>query len=730
MNIDSPATLAQLTGIGGVEMGLGMSMSGMSQMGFGNMGMGMELGGSRSVQARAVDDEERRKRLEAVIATLRTRPGRVSEEALERLGRRLGLDTQCDPPLGQAKPGWNGVRQLTIAGQTFMVDISSRENSIENLSVIWGTDLTKIDESASKLLKGCITPPSGGSSITHTLEKFEQNLERLARLDKLEGQSFNCYESIKGVYESLKRLYEHEKKAALALLGEDVKGSDQRAVRDTMCKRSGRPRLNAHRRIGVSVEYWMDGVYQYKSNPSTTSNGSSNDAMDVDQADPSEFEDEGDSPVYSLIIDCESSPATLYPPIRTSTAWISEAVEKISDHELFGQQTEVDWQDPPPSYLHSPHEDTAPQPDPMNLDLGMGKLPNVRFVARLDPPLPMPVQVWNNILHAVNVEPDLHSLTHLSYDGLLLRAERLDGMAEAQDVTAQLERQLHSTRNIFIPLNDGKGETERPHFNTLYAKAEFGKVLEEIPFSHPREIINILGTLRQYAFLNSLLKRSFTSQDLSKARTANGIVNGITNGIHSQHLTPLSVDVLLHTVSATSTSPQLIVTFPKPTLPVPASPPVAEEKPPRTPPMPAKKPLVPYSSSTEAPFDDMSLDDMLAAGTATADETDETRLLSLTVEISAQNADVTIIDQNVTSPLPPIVADAKAADGEKANDPGEGEQGAKEEEADDAMSGISKDIAKEHEEETKRMEKVQRLAKALEVCGDLDVWVEWIGRQL
>lgn len=763
MNIDSPAALAQAMGMGGVEMGLGMSMSGMSQLGFGNMGMGMDMatGSSRGVQARAVDDEERRKRLEQVIATVRSRPGRVSEEALERLGRRLGLDTQCDPPLGQGKGvTWNGVRQLAIAGQTFVVDISSRNNNVENVSITWGSDPDKVDESASKLLKESITPPSGGSSITYTLGKFEQNLERLARLDKLEGASFDCYEAIQGVYESLKRLYEHEKKAALTLLGEDVQRREERAERDTMCKKSGKPRLNAHGRIGVTLDYWMDRRYQFDSKSPNASSPSLDGAMDVDKP-ASEREDSGNEQIYSLVIDCESHPSTLFNPARISTAWISDALEKLSEdpHGLFGQQAEIDWQEPPPSYLNNPHEDASQQQDPMNLDLGIGKLPNVRFVARLDPPLPMSVQMWSNILQLVGVQPDLQSIRHLSYDGLVLRFDRLDEMAEARDITAQLEREVQSSRDIMLTTKGGEKELLRTHLDTLYAKAEFGKVLEEIPFSHPKDLINILGVLRQFAFLNSLLRRSFAPSTPWKSSAIDGIANGLGNGIlnahDSEHLPFLPVDVMLTTAGATSTNPQLTVTFVRPTLPepapsaAPAEGPIAEEASAEDIPPPAvpKKQLVPYSSSSshgsEADGDDgMTLDDLLASDSTLQADSDAaigaSRVLSLTIEISAQNADVAIVEQNVVPPSAPAEPSTaeKDTNGEPTDRQGEAvgenqeESVAEKNEGEDVMDGITKDIAKQHEEETKRMEKIQRFAKALEVCGDLDVWVEWIEQQL
>lgn len=119
LDIGTPVGLGVgLGNLGGVEMGIGMSMTG-SQMG---LGMGMAMGMSGSMGAgRAVDDEERRKRLEKVVETLGSKPGRVSDEGIERLAQRCGMAVQCDPPIG--KGDGDGVRQLAIAGETLLIEV-------------------------------------------------------------------------------------------------------------------------------------------------------------------------------------------------------------------------------------------------------------------------------------------------------------------------------------------------------------------------------------------------------------------------------------------------------------------------------------------------------------------------------------------------------------------------------------------------------------------------------
>lgn len=107
---ESPAalrlSLSQFAGLEG-GVGMGISMSGISAFGL----TGSSMGGRG-------DDEERRKRLEAVLGILRVRSGRVSEEGIERLSRRHGLEALWED---RRK---DGLKVLSIAGQTMLIDVS------------------------------------------------------------------------------------------------------------------------------------------------------------------------------------------------------------------------------------------------------------------------------------------------------------------------------------------------------------------------------------------------------------------------------------------------------------------------------------------------------------------------------------------------------------------------------------------------------------------------------
>lgn len=96
------------------------------------------------------------------------------------------------------------------------------------------------------------------------------------------------------------------------------------------------------------------------------------------------------------------------------------------------------------------------------------------------------------------------------------------------------------------------------------------------------------------------------------------------------------------------------------------------------------------------------------------------------------NADVTIAAQDLLPELQQDVGGgaggddgAKAKDGEVAGGAEGGEAGAAEKKA-----KTEEERRKEQEEEARRMRVLGRMGRALELCGDVGVWVEWVGDRI
>lgn len=441
-----------------------------------------------------------------------------------------------------------------------------------------GKSVTAFSTSAAKMLQDDLTPPPGVASINLTLDRFAHNLERLARMDRLSTPEVNCFEAISGVYTSLRRLFEHEKKAALALFDAAASSSsptaataNEKAEREVLCKKSGRPRMNAGKCVGLALEYWMDRRHilpppskpAQKAAPGTPAST----RMDID-SDASESLADADadtdtSRIYSLTIECESSPAGLYPSMRISDAWISPQIEKPASDpsSIFDGGPGIDWLEPPPTYIPSTGPEAHdPDDDAMNLGAdataGVGRLPNIRFIAKLSPPLVVPLSV------AVNILPSIPSelIRPTTFEGLALRPGEVDPGAMGQ---AGETREIRSERSVLVVAGkDGRGEeveVERRHANALFVtKTEYARVLDEVPFSHPRQLVEILPTLRQYAFLSSLLTRAFLPASPSSPST---------------QAPALSIDLTLHYSS--TPPPHLTLLLPHPSTPLPLPPPTA-----------------------------------------------------------------------------------------------------------------------------------------------------------
>jgi hypothetical protein len=472
----------------------GMMLPSLSNMGFGEGGVGMGINLSRmsglqigtSMGGRG-GDEERRKRLDSVVGLLKSCPSRLSPEGLEILGQRQGLACLLDPTEGSRK---DGTRECHLAapGETFGIEVKFSGNKV------LGVDLTIPDsspgvetflKSAADSLRNNLSLSSIDSPMVRSLNKFTRNLERLAKLDKLNSSAnspnFNCFEAITGVYTSLKKLFDHEKKLAMALIESSKANRDQRAEREVLSKKSGRPQMNARNNIGLTLDYWMDKRQVFQKSLKREL-GDNIDSMDVDTI-TDEASNLLNERLYSLNIECESMTPGEYIPIRVSDAWISDQVEKPSEHpdDVFGPV--IDWQEPPPTFLNTSDANA------MSLDSAgndVGKTPNIRFVARLDPPLALPSQIVGNVLASTAARQ------HDNYDGLyhnlILDIKHTDPTV----VYAGTEDDMRSTRYISRSGQSGTLASEK-HVNILHNKTTvFGNVLHEIPFSHPKQLIQIL----------------------------------------------------------------------------------------------------------------------------------------------------------------------------------------------------------------------------------------------
>jgi hypothetical protein len=639
LSYDSPAVLNMLndasSGMGGVGMGISMSGLGMSSLGM-----------SASAMGRA-DEGERSRRLQSILDVVGAKPGRVSEEGLLALCKKLGVSVEKNTAEAHS---W-----MLLIGDEAVCDIVFKNDEIAAVNLQTGLDGEQEDLqfglTGSEILVRSLKPLPGQSKINVTLDRFAENLEKLLSLDKLsapQNGGVSCYNAIAGVYTSLRKLFEHEKNMALAILDADIPHRGNRAEREVLCKKSGRPRLNGGSCLGLSLEYWMDRRHLV-SRKTLVQSEKGKEKMDFDSQRTDlypEDEDLENNKMYSLTIECESSPSTLYNPIRISNEWISDRIEKPTDvsdanveiDNILLDKPSIDWQDPKPTYL----EPTASSDEAMDLSSAPGRLPNIRFVAKFNPPLVVPLAVYMQLYQSVGIEPRPEDFRPTTFVGLALRPGEIDpGMMGAAEST----HEIRSFRDVLCVDAEGQ-EKEQKHAMSLYLpKMEYSRTLESLPFTHPKQLVEMLPTLRQYAYTTSLLRDSFFEK-ASKVITS----------------TPLSPPPR---PDAAAVQIDVTLTY--------------------TPPAPRLTLFIPHPQSTTSGSTSLSslLSNLLSTPASHAP-------LTITLQVHA-NGDLVVAEQNVMD---------------------------------------VKDVGVDMEKAEQVEQQVKRLSRALEICGDLGIWGEWLRREV
>ncbi|KAL8780264.1 MAG: hypothetical protein Q9213_006540 [Squamulea squamosa] len=469
---------------------------------------GPSVNGSMVRQQIRDQEEERRLRLENIVRLLGQRWGFVSREGVERCARRVGLECLWEDEL----PGMDG-RTLSIAGNSVLVEVTFMGKGDDVGSVTlgfperedgeWGQSAQVGAEVLKKDLKGDVEDP-----LDHVdLAPFVGNLQRLGTLDRLGTGAVNCFDAIDGVGRALRKIWEAESKKRK----QEKQGEVQEDIElNVMCKDSGKPSMHAGGRVGLALQYWKDIRH-------LTSRKRKADEMDVDDAGEDTAANKAST--WSANIECQSSSADLYPSIHVSSDWVSETVIKTpaDQQDPFSSSnndiSHIDWQDPPPTFVTT-EPSTSGAMDHEADTLLQQKPPDVRFIARFHPPVLVPVQTAVNIFNTVGVR---EAMQPTMYDSLLL--PNRDGTPYISSTERVVEREIYS------PANDDLSKEIRLHRYTFFADPQaYARNIEELPFSHPKEIVALLPVLRQWAFVSSILRRCFhsTQQCDGKGKMTNG----------------------------------------------------------------------------------------------------------------------------------------------------------------------------------------------------------------
>ncbi|KAI9368632.1 mediator of RNA polymerase II transcription subunit 1-domain-containing protein [Aspergillus egyptiacus] len=489
ISFSSPSALLGLNAYGGISpspavhdalVGSGMNDGDIQALGI----QGLKLGNGRD------NEEERRRHIEEVVELLRARvAGRgVSREGVERLAE-----------LERFESIWQD-DNLNIAGNFVDLEIEfyRGQNVVKSVRLAYvtpeATDGEPREDATAVLKRDLLqSPEEGDQGSWKDLGNFHKNLRWLARHDKLSDE-VNCFEAIEGLHKSLQRIWDEE--------GPRRKFSGDY---EHLCTGwVGRPSLHRGGRIGLWLDYWVP-----RARVLDAKRRKSPDAMAMDQ--PEQSDDEESSQLkgnWRIAIECEEG----YPSLRVSKDWIgSEVFTEMNTEAPTSGETEsdiavVNWAEPQTTSR------TSNQSEGVDLEPSMmGSSPNRRFVARLEPPLDLPTLAAADIYRHLGMQMP-QDFKMLSYDGLLAPGWSPLSAAVSLGLSPE-DTTLTGRRRSKIPVrsfdDEGKPTLKLHSYTFQPFEPAGGRTLKDIPFSHPRQLADILPTLRQYAFLANLVRSIF-----------------------------------------------------------------------------------------------------------------------------------------------------------------------------------------------------------------------------
>lgn len=474
VNFSSPSALLALSGYAGISPSPavhdGLVGSSINENEMQNLNMqGLKLGITRD------SDAEMRHRIEEVVQSLRARvAGRgVSRESVERLSRLEGFESI-----------WQD-NNINIAGNFVDLEIEfhAHRDVVKNVSLRYATpdyQEGEVREEATAVLRRNLiqTPRDGDTGNWRSLQAFYDNLKWLAKLDKL-SQEVNCFEALEGLEESFKKIWVEEGKSG-------KHGGDY----EHLCTGAiGRPSMHKGSKIGLGLEYW---VAQAKA-LDTKKRKSSPDAMAIDQPqDQGADELDDQSKTWQVMVECEEG----YPSLRVSKEWVASEVftagEKSESSPQAGAVESVNWLDPPQTTRLS-HDNHS---DPMALDSSMlESSPQSRpFVAKLEPPLDVPILAAAEIYRQLGMQlPQEYRI--VTYEDLLLPN------APPSTLPTRVSPRVDGRkRRMSVHTFDSTGAPSKKHHNYAFVVFESvaGRTIRDLPFSHPRQLAEILP-VREYA---------------------------------------------------------------------------------------------------------------------------------------------------------------------------------------------------------------------------------------
>jgi hypothetical protein len=504
----------------GMNMGMGMGMGMNMVPSMSELGLSLTTSGGHKRN----EDEERRGKMRRILKKIGRPRGRISEEGICRVGRRVGFanDIDGEDHKEMERMGKVGNRAVTIAGETVFVEVEMKSHVPREVSVGLQLNGESLSEMAAKAGEVLFDSLKG----TDSLADFAKGVDWIAKIDRLGAGKINGFEALGGIYETLRVLYNEEVRLA------EESGTAERGNAEVlaMCKRSGKPVQHERGGLGISLDYWQENRV------ASLRNGNDVD-MDV-HSSGSTAKTSTPSGLHCIHIDLERCPPEMYTPIRISSGWLPEKL-------TVDTTVPIPWQEPDATFLSSAGPDDSMAGNDLPNDQ-QKLLPSLRFLAKLDPPVILPWQTATALLTTFGAVMPQPFPTPPLLQQLLVPASMLGSVGSETHKTVLVQR-------------GPVAETEAKHVYRMHvAKAEYGYRLDELPFAHPRQLVENLPLLRQWGCFGALVQDVFSGSATSLSSDLQGDMNGSKFALKStvkQHETSqesevLSIDVTLTTTPA------------------------------------------------------------------------------------------------------------------------------------------------------------------------------------
>jgi hypothetical protein len=388
-------------------------------------------------------------------------------------------------------------KTLFIGGSALEVQIIVDNNIVKNVTLNFPASapiVARHTKKASEILTRDLLLRPNQSPLTKYLDKFAANLEHLANLDKLSVMpGLDCHEALEGIFDSLEQVHKWDIKKLQDDPAMSAGRSEKFLETKALCTRNGRPVMHARDRVGLSLEYWKEN------------------RLIAPSTHDSEIYAEQFEEFWSILIGCAPLNREMY-PIRISNNWISPSIEKgdPSPEELLANSSGgpiLDWLEPPSTFLPATDDTKGTTIDIMGHDgtLTTQKLPEVMFTAKFEPAIIVPQSAWLQLYTITGVSP-MFTYPLATFDSIYFPPP------QGVSYDASEARTIECRRKLDVMAPDGAQEQFTARNRLLIYKPVYGHTVSELPFSHPRQLVQMLPILRQYALLSTLLEKSFADK--------------------------------------------------------------------------------------------------------------------------------------------------------------------------------------------------------------------------